>query len=173
VSELAERGKDGRLRITLRADEALVIETLFRSIAETLASDDLESETRARLFPRAYLDPTEEAAEQVWQSVVHDDLLTGRVAALTAVQTDIAQAESKSGFLTIALDEERETQWLTALNDARVVLGTVLNVSDLGEDDPPADDPRYPMLRTYDWLSELQTEIVDVLLGELPETGIE
>ena len=32
-----------------------------------------------RLFPRAYLDPTEEEAESQWQELVHDDLVEARL----------------------------------------------------------------------------------------------
>ena len=80
-----------------------------------------------RLFPRAYLDPTEEAAEQEWQSLVHDDLVRERTDALVAMIADIEDATKvKRGEIEIVLDEERANRWCTVLNDARLALGTVL-----------------------------------------------
>jgi hypothetical protein len=173
VARLAKRTRDGRVRLKLRADEAKVIEVFLRDLADALESDELESETRARLFPRAYLDPTEESAEQVWQSVVHDDLLTGRVAALRAICTDITGAEAVKGDLVIELDAERETEWMMAINDARLVIGTALDVSEDRDLDLAPDDPRYALVSLYYWFSYLQDDLVEVLLDALPETGID
>jgi hypothetical protein len=173
VARQAKRTRDGRTRIKLRSDEATVIEAFLRDLADALESDELESETRARLFPRAYLDPTEESAEQVWQSVVHDDLLTGRVAALRAVMSDIGQAEAVKGDLVIELDAERETEWMMAINDARLVIGTALDVSEDRPLDIASDDPRYALVGLYYWFSSLQDDLVEVLLDTLPETGID
>ena len=173
VARLAKRTRDGRTQLKLRADEATVIEAFLRDLADTLANDELESETRARLFPRAYLDPTEETAEQVWQSVVHDDLLTGRVAALRAVTRAIAEAEAVKGEIVIELDAERETEWMMAINDARLVVGTALDVSDDRDLDIAPDDPRYALVGLYYWFSYLQEDLVEVLLDALPEEGID
>jgi hypothetical protein len=173
VAYPVERLADGHIRLTLRAGDATIIEAFVRDLAETLASDNLESETRARMFPRAYLDPTEEAAEQVWQSVVHDDLLTGRVAALRTMHNDITSARESDGNLVIDLDEPRETEWLMALNDARLVIGTALDVSEDSDLNVPPDDPRYALVALYQWFNALQADLVDVMLEALPETGIE
>ena len=173
MARRAKRTREGRTRLKLRADEATVIEAFLRDLAEAVESDELESETRARLFPRAYLDPTEEAAEQVWQSVVHDDLLTGRVKALRAVCADIVQAEDVKGELVIELDAERENEWMMAINDARLVIGTALDVSEDHDLDVAPDDPRFALVGLYYWFSYLQEDLVEVLLDALPETGIE
>jgi hypothetical protein len=128
-----------------------------------------------RLFPRAYLDPTEEEAEREWQALVHDDLARGRIEAVAAVIADIDAARPAGrGLAEVALDgDAAETRWLTVLNDCRLALGTVL---DAREDEPlefPADDPRAASVEVYEFLGAVQDDLLAVLEGDLPEEGTE
>ena len=43
-----------------------------------------------------------------------------------------------------------------ALNDVRLALGTVLDVTEDTPDELPADDPRAPHLAVYHWLTWVQ-----------------
>src|SRR5262249_4879803 len=117
---------------------------------------------------------TEEEAEHDWEEHVHDELVESRSAALQTLLADLDRAEpNKAGRMQIVLDEDGEARWLTALNDARLALGTLLGVS---EDEPmayPDDDPRTAGANLYAFLTALQGELVEVLLGETPETGVD
>jgi hypothetical protein len=172
---IARRNRAGRLVLALYGSEAAVISVVLRDLVALLVDDAAESEVRARLFPRAYLDPTEEAAEQEWQGLVHDDLVAARRAALLSVIAAADAAASDDDVLVeIEVDAEQETQWLTVLNDARIAIGTVLPVVD--DEDPldyPAGDPRQPMAELYHWLTGLHLALVDVLLEELPKAGLD
>src|SRR4051794_16129920 len=156
--------------VTLRVDEAELVGLVLGEMERAIAEDRLDDDTRARLYPRAYLDPTEEAAEQEWEQLVHDDLTTARLAAFRTVRSDLEAAET-GRELTVALDAEREMQWLTAFNDARLIMGTTLGVTEEDVLDFSADDPRAAWAELYQWLTYLQQELVDVLLDALPETG--
>src|SRR5438093_10268367 len=83
-----------------------------------------------RLFPRAYLDPTEEEAEADWQRFSHGDLLDGRRRALAAVEGTLASAEVRRGRHELTLSEEQALAWLSVINDARLALGTRLAVTE-------------------------------------------
>ena len=64
----------------------------LRAAARSQAGRD--NAATERLFPRAYLDPTEEDAETEWQAVVHDDLVREKLAALDAVARRVATRPS-------------------------------------------------------------------------------
>lgn len=119
-----------------------------------------------RLFPRAYLDPTEEEAEADWQRFAHDDLVDGRRRALATVEGTLASASLHRGRYQLTLDEEQAQAWLAVLNDARLALGTRLQVTedlDLSGLDP--DDPDTAPYAVYWWLGVLEERLVDALSG--------
>ena len=103
--------------------------------------------TRDRLFPRAYLDPTEDEAESEWQVAVHEDLVRQKSAAVGALvdSLDTGTAKRKGTHRAHPRPEVVE-QWVSALNDVRLALGVVLEVTEdeirLEPDDPRAPGPR-------------------------------
>jgi hypothetical protein len=160
--------RDGLVTVTLAASEATITEVVLREIERAMASDELDGDTRARLYPRAYLDPTEEEAEQEWQGLVHDDLARARAEAFRAVLADLT-TDAEDDAVVIKLDDERQTQWVSVLNDARLVIGTAIDVTEDDEIDYAPDDPRYAWGELYHWITYLQGELVDVLLDALPD----
>ena len=119
-----------------------------------------------RLFPRAYLDPTEEEAEADWQRFAHDDLVDGRRRTLATVEGTLAGASLHRGRYQLTLDEEQAQAWLAVLNDARLALGTRLQVTedlDLSGLDP--DDPDTAPYAVYWWLGVMEERLVDALSG--------
>ncbi len=56
------------------------------------------------------------------------------------------------------------------LNDARLALGTRLGVTDETDaSDLDPSDPTAPVLAVYSWLTYLEGELVETLLGGMPE----
>jgi uncharacterized protein DUF2017 len=165
------RKRDGRVVVTLPGPVAQLLGQVIAELGDVFTSPPA-GEVTNRLFPRAYLDPTEEHAEQDFQSLVHDDLVRTRLDAVAAMVADLeAATPAGSDRVEIVLDDEAEHRWLTVLNDARLTLGTVLGVT---EDEPlefPDDDPRAAGADMYALLSALQGELVEVVLEQLPETG--
>ncbi len=147
---------------------------LLRDLPEQLRGlyedDSGTDEARARLFPRAYLDPTEEESEDEWQALVHPELLRDRLDALARVVGALEHAESgRRGMLVVQLGPDDVPALLGVLNDARLALGTRLGVtddSDFGDVDP--SDPQAAVVAVYSWLTYLEGELVEVLLGDLP-----
>jgi hypothetical protein len=165
------RKRDRVLVCTLPEPYAELLKQIVRELAEMIAAPP-PGEVTERLFPRAYLDPTEEQAEQEWQSFVHDDLVRAKAEALEGVLADLNGAQTASRErVKITLDEAGETRWLQVLNDARLTLGTVLGVTEESRPDFAADDPRAIRAAIYDMLTEIQQDLVEVLLAEQPEEG--
>lgn len=159
--------RDGLL-VRLHEDELELLRHMPEELRELLASkgaDDDDAIT-ARLFPRAYLDPTEEAAEQDWSEIVVPDLLKDRLAALELVTATLQRARpAKREMFDVVLNDDEVSAWLGVLNDLRLALGSRLGIADDTDYtnlDP--EDPATPALRIYAWLTWFQGDLVETLL---------
>lgn len=165
------RRRDGKLVVTLPVPVVELLRQVVDELSDVVAAPP-EGAVGDRLFPRAYIDPTEERAEQDWQELVHDDLVRSRTEAIRAVLSDLDAGTPKGrDDIETVLDEAAEGRWLTVLNDARLALGTAIGVT---EDEPPVladDDPRATGFQVYALLTHIQSELVEVLLGEIPPEG--
>jgi hypothetical protein len=81
-----------------------------------------------RLLPDSSLDDPEQAAE--FRRLAGSGVRDAKVAAIDSVLEDLALLRRQDGGVVVA--PERAQAWLTALNDCRLALGTLLAV---GEDD--------------------------------------
>jgi hypothetical protein len=164
------RNRAGGLDVILEPGEAAVLTRLCEELTTLLSVEDEVSEEAdpvlERLFPRAYLDPTEEGAEADWQRFAHGDLVDGRRRALATMEGTLAGAEVHRSRFELTLDEDQALAWLAVLNDARLALGTRLEVSeemDLSGLDP--DDPDTAPFAVYWWLGVLEERLIDALSG--------
>ncbi|EGX55753.1 hypothetical protein SZN_31279 [Streptomyces zinciresistens K42] len=134
-----------------------------------------------RLFPDAYGDPegTPQAAEAEEQRAhsaefrryTENDLRAGkRDNALVVVRSLDALSSGSAGgdgaVLKLSAGESR--QWLGALNDLRLAIGSRLEIADEDDSDLlfrlPDEDPRKPMVMAYLWLGGLQETLVATLM---------
>jgi hypothetical protein len=138
---------------TIRLDdvERRVLVDVCEQLRHALQQDDVGPALR-RLFPVAHV--AEPELEAQYQSMVHDDLRTKRLADLEVV---ISGAEAKG------LDREALEQWMTAINAVRLVFGTSLDVDEEGPGALDPDDPRTPALVVYHFLGEVLQDIVEAL----------
>ncbi|MFD9422765.1 MULTISPECIES: DUF2017 domain-containing protein [unclassified Streptomyces] len=127
----------------------------------------------ARLFPEAYGDEDKELREASaeFRRFTENDLRTRkREDALAVVRTLDALTPSGDGGAVLALTAEECRNWLGALNDLRLTIGTRLEVSDEDEGQEgslyrlPDSDPRKPMVMAYLWLGALQETLVESLM---------
>ncbi|MDF3297734.1 DUF2017 domain-containing protein [Streptomyces tropicalis] len=133
-----------------------------------------------RLFPDAYRDPEQEpgtageAEEQrahssEFRRYTENDLRAGkRENALTVVRSLDGLAPAGEGGAVLKLSTDESRQWLGALNDLRLAIGSRLDIA--AEDDTddlyrlPDEDPRKPMVMAYLWLGGLQETLVSTLM---------
>jgi hypothetical protein len=161
--------RDGSVQVDFDLAEV----ELLREVPEQLRllyeapPDDV---ARARLFPRAYLDPTEERAEQQWQAAVHPELLRAKLGGLDAMLGAFDRGEAKGRRVRVVLGPDDVSVWLAVLNDARLAFGSRLGIDDdtdvyrIASDDPLALEKQ-----AYGWLTLLQGELVEALLGTMPD----
>jgi hypothetical protein len=162
---------DGGVRVTLAEPEAELLRTLPGELRAIYDEGNRDDPARNRIFPRAYLDPTEEDSEDEWQHLVHPELLRDRLASLDVVVASLDGASpARRGVVEIELRPDTVSAWLAVLNDARLALGTRLGVTeDTDYSDVDAADPEAAGLAAYAWLTSLEGDLVDTLLGGMPE----
>ncbi|MCT2549014.1 DUF2017 domain-containing protein [Streptomyces sp. NBC_00257] len=127
----------------------------------------------ARLFPEAYGDQDTElrAASAEFRRFTENDLRARkRTDALAVVRTLDALTITGDGGAVLELTGDECRNWLGALNDLRLTIGTRLEVSDEDEGEAgslyrlPDSDPRKPMVMAYLWLGALQETLVETLM---------
>ncbi|WP_327367664.1 DUF2017 domain-containing protein [Streptomyces sp. NBC_01217] len=127
----------------------------------------------ARLFPEAYGDEDSElrAASAEFRRFTENDLRTRkRDDALAVVRTLDGLTIAGDGGAVLELTGDECRNWLGALNDLRLTIGTRLEVSDDDEGEVgslyrlPDSDPRKPMVMAYLWLGALQETLVETLM---------
>ncbi|KAB1142640.1 DUF2017 domain-containing protein [Streptomyces luteolifulvus] len=132
-----------------------------------------------RLFPDAYGGPEEAPGPQEaeeWRAYsaefrryTENDLRAGkRENALAVIRSLDALSSAGDTGAVLKLSAQESMQWLSALNDLRLAIGSRLEITD--EDDTellyrlPEEDPRKPMVMAYLWLGGLQETLVATLM---------
>jgi hypothetical protein len=161
-ASFSRRGPD-QVIVGLGAGERRVIGAMVTELRTQLDDPGTASPggTLARLFPPAFPDDPE--AEASYADLVREDLVDGRRERLDLVLASLDEPE---------LDDARALAWMTVLNDLRLTLGTLLDVS---EDDalgrPDDDDPDAFRWAVYGWLGWLVGELVEALEDTLPDVA--
>lgn len=152
------RHRKGHVVVDIDADERRILGDLADQLRQFLLGGDHEA--KRRLFPTAHPDDPEADAE--YRALVHDSLLERRLATIEQFEATLAAT---------SLDTEQLSAWVALLNDLRLVLGTLLDVS---EDDTAIDpdDENAASFAIYHYLGLLVEESIEVLVTTLPpETG--
>jgi len=110
-----------------------------------------------RLLPPAYT--TDPEAERAYVSLTRQELVEHHRDSLQTMSTTAKATR---------LNDEQLIAWLAALNDLRLVLGTMLGVSEDGSE-PPSDVSHQAEWIAYHYLGGLQGELIDILETTLPQ----
>ena len=166
-------GLGGKLTLKLDDAELGVLSQLFEQMAELLEHPESEAGTDplakmlnmsgstqisedpalARLFPNGYSD--DEHASADFRRFTEQDLRAQKLAALTSVRDSLSDWTGKS-----SITAQQAQDWLKAINDLRLVLGTRLEITDEVETDFEADEPG---IHLYNYLTYLQGTLIDCL----------
>jgi hypothetical protein len=159
-----EARRDGSVDAALGEPEAGVL----RDVAADLLSElDEPGENSVRWFPPAYTD--DPAREEEFARMTRDDLVSHKRAAARGVIDSIDAGARRRGVWSARLSPEQAATWAGVLNDARLYLGTKLNITEEAEHEPRAgDDPEAQMHNLYLFLSALQGLLIEELLQTLP-----
>jgi len=156
---------DGSVDAKLRLEEAEAILHVAGDLLHELG--DVEDPGLRRLFPPAYKDDAK--AEEEFAGLTKDDLIESKKLAANRVIKSIEHGKKKRGTWSARLDEETAHAWLALVNDARLILGTRLDVTEEMDHEPlPPDAPRAPEHNLYVYLSALEWALVEALMVGLP-----
>jgi hypothetical protein len=129
-----------------------------------------EDPVLARLFPTAYADDEEFAAE--FRRFTEGSLRDGKAAAACAVIDGLEDAGlppelTEDGLMIdVELDEATAESWLRSFTDIRLALATRLGVEEGDEEywfSLPDEDPRAQAHDIYEWVGYLQETLVMAL----------
>ncbi|MEZ5296626.1 MAG: DUF2017 family protein [Ilumatobacteraceae bacterium] len=137
-------------RIAVDDDEAALIRRLAGELRSLLTDDvDDDRALMARLFPTAY--PDDEELEAEYQRLMREELVASKLAALDVVEQALSPGAEP-------LDEVGLVAFMQSINSVRLILGTMLEVSDdLTGDEVRArleQSPEYALYGYLSWLLE-------------------
>ena len=148
-------------------DDRDPLEALMDFSGPTTAPED---PVLARLFPTAYADDEEAAAE--FRRFTEGTLREGKAKAAGTIIDTLEDAglpdELREDGLTIdvEMDEPTAQTWMRSFADIRLALATRLGVEDGDEEywySLPDDDPRAQAHDIYEWVGWLQETLVGAL----------
>lgn len=147
-----KRLRGGGVSIQLNATEAELLRQLLEEMTVLLEADIPRVDpVIGRLFPQAYVDPSEDDA---YRTMVGDDLQEAKRDALRAVK----EAVGDEGAVTAVATSTDVGSWLTLITDLRLAIGTRLDVTEermaAELDSEDADAPAYSVLHWLGWLQE-------------------
>jgi alkanesulfonate monooxygenase SsuD/methylene tetrahydromethanopterin reductase-like flavin-dependent oxidoreductase (luciferase family) len=167
IRRVFTRNRDGSVDVALGEVEVNAVDQTAAELIKELSDP---GENSARWFPPAYADDPQH--QQEFARMTRDDLIEHKNAAAKTVVDSIREGAIKKGIWRARLTEEQAHAWLGALNDARLLLGTKLNVTEEMEHLPRAGhDPEVLRYNVYAFLSALQGLLVEELLDSIPARG--
>ncbi len=145
------RRHDDSFVVAIDDDEAALIRRLADELRALLSEEPTDPAAQAllvRLFPVAY--PDDDELEDEYQRLMREELVASKLEALDVVDRAIDERTE--------LDEGGMTAFMQSINSVRLILGTMLDVSD----DPEADEvtpglensPEYALYGYLSWLLE-------------------
>jgi Domain of unknown function (DUF2017) len=144
----------GKYELHLDEREREVLRIMLGELRDLLIEGNDDS--LQRLFPPAYANDDEHEAE--YQALAYDELLQNRLGGLDLVEHTLNE---------VALDDEQLNDWLKAVNELRLVIGTQLDVTEDEAFEVADDDPERNKKAVYLFLGYLLDDIVDALASGL------
>jgi hypothetical protein len=146
-----KRAAGGGVRLELDAEERALLAGIGEEL-RGLLDEQPDDPSLRRLYPPAHED---ERLEQEFRELTRSQLTAGRERAIEILERTAGNQ---------ALSAEEADAWLRALNDARLVLGTRLDVrEDYDWDALDETTPRAQELALYAYLSWLQEQLVEAM----------
>jgi Domain of unknown function (DUF2017) len=154
------RGLIGQVRELLAARVAASPQDELAALTGIIAGPTTAPEDRvlARLLPDFHREDTSLSGGL---RALHEPELLAAKDGVAAVVLDTCPARGGR----VHLSEGQAQAWLTALNDVRLALGTVLEVTEDMPDELPAEDPRAQHLPVYHWLTWVQESLIQALIS--------
>ena len=126
-------------------DERALVSRLLEEL-RTMQSDPAAAEATVRLFPVVH--PNDPRQEEEWQRLMRDELVQSRAESIDSVVEVLARPGRK-----VAISEDEMLAFVRAVNSVRLVLGTILEVTEDDDLDAPPELVESPEYQLYGYLS--------------------
>ena len=157
-----ERVRDG-YAFNIGPDERELVARLLTELSQLLMGEP-DDPRLVRIFPPAYHLADDADANAEYQRLMREELVASRLSGITAVNAALQAAAP--------VDDETMVAFVQAINGLRLVLGTMLDVTeDIDPDDIDDDDPLVGEHHLYNFLSWLLDWAVRALGEPLNEGG--
>jgi hypothetical protein len=141
-----ERVRDG-FAFNIGDDERQLVARLLTELSQLLMGEP-DDPRLVRMFPPAYHLADDSEAEAEYQRLMREDLVASRLSGITSVNAALQSSDP--------VGEEAMIAFVQAINGLRLVLGTMLDVSeDEDPDDIDENDPLSGEHHLYNFLSWL------------------
>ena len=157
------RRRKGEVVVLLTETEVMILRSVVEQMDVILVAPEEIPHAR-RLFPPAYEDDDEAQAE--FARLTTADLAEGKRRALASVKATLERGSMKKEAWRVTLSPEEAEDWLAVLNDARLTLGTRLEVTEQTYDkEIDLDDPDAAALEIFRYLGYVEDWLVETLMG--------
>jgi hypothetical protein len=155
------RKRGARYAVSLSDDERTMLAEICRQSRELLQAEDPSSDPAvARLFPPAYQDDPLQNLE--FETTMGETPRNGKLDALATVERTVRATD---------VSEDELLDWMKVVNDARLVLGTRIEITELATPrDFPPEHPDHDSFGVYVYLTWLEDRIIHTL-GDPPVEG--
>ena len=154
---LLRRRSDGSIEVAFPDWLREEIGNLLGQLRQLMTTDAPADDRLERLFPPAYPDDAESEAE--YQGFMRVELVSSRLAAIDKVEATLYDEQ---------INDQQLTAWMAAINDVRLVLGTLLGVTEeMDHANLDDKDPNFGGFLLYDQLTFVLGEIIEVLATAL------
>ena len=143
----------------LNADERQLVAHLLGEV-RAMQTDPQAAEAVRRLFPVVH--PEHPDREEEYQRLMRDELVSSRSEAIDAVIAVLDRPGRK-----VALDDAEMNAFAQAVNSVRLVLGTILDVTEDNEVDPPPALLESAEYQLYGYLSVVLDAAIRAMSGRL------
>jgi hypothetical protein len=145
--------KGNVFRVNLDAQELGLVMGLLGGL-RTLLLGPSDDERLKRLFPTAYHQAGDSEMDDEYQRLMREDLVASRLSGIGAVEAALSPTIGRPGKQTPELTGDEMLAMMQAINGLRLVLGTMLDVSEEHDlDEVAADDPLLREYHLYGYLS--------------------
>jgi hypothetical protein len=143
--------------------ESELLTRLLNELSQ-LVVGEADDERLVRIFPPAYHLPTDAEADAEYQRLMREELVATRLSGIAVVNAALRATEP--------VDDETMTAFVQSINGLRLVLGTMLDVSeDMDPDDIDDEHPMAGEYHLYNFLSWLLDWAVRAMSEPLSEAG--
>ena len=153
---------NGNLELNIGLEEGMMLLSMPHRLREVIENPDFDQRVARRLLPTAYREDPEREAE--FRELVGTEIRQRKLDHLWAFEKSLREAMDVDGAYCLQLDSEQMAHWCGFLNDARLLLGTLLDIEeDWYEEYSDPEGEASPDEHLYAYLTNFQGFLIQFM----------